>query len=68
LKRTRTSQTKKKNMSDPVLAGPYVHIAHARCGLDSRAEVLAAWLIVLGRVTVSMGGRFAILGAGDILK
>ena len=36
--------------------------------LDPRAEVVAAWLIVLERVTVSMGGQFAILGAGDILK
>jgi hypothetical protein len=35
---------------------------------DSREEVLAAWLTILGRVTVSIGGRFATLGTGDILK
>jgi hypothetical protein len=51
-------------MSDPVLV-------HRRCplrNLDSRTEVLAAWLIILGRLTVFIGDRLAILGAGDILK
>jgi hypothetical protein len=32
LRRTRSSQTGKKNMSDPMLAEPQVPIAVARCG------------------------------------